>query len=340
MSNEKISKISAELAPTFSRIYYSTEGYWKGYSAIPKLAEKAKVSEDVAKQWLQKQAIWQIYLPSPKYIPRPHWTVDKPNQIHQADLLFLPHDRVGRKTYKYALVVVDVASRYKDAEALTSKESHEITKAFEKIYSRKLKYPKTLIVDPGREFMGDVTKLMNYHNVKIQRSEAGNHRAQAFVERANRTLSEKLFSHQYAQEMVSDDRSRVWVKRLPDILKTLNNTPTKITGKESDKAIKLKEVDIETKRYHRVVGLDEDRLPPGVKVRYLLSPGELEGGEKRRATDPIWSIKVYDITRSAVSPNQPVLYYLLDGPRRGFVREELQVIPYDTELPPNSVLRL
>ena len=27
-----------------SKIYYSTDGYWKGYSAIPKLAEKAKVS--------------------------------------------------------------------------------------------------------------------------------------------------------------------------------------------------------------------------------------------------------------------------------------------------------
>ena len=235
--------------------------------------------------------------------------------------------------------MVDVASRYKDAEALTSKESHEISKAFEKIYSRKLKYPKTLMVDPGKEFMGEVSKLMNYHNVKIQRSEAGNHRAQAFVERANRTLSEKLFSHQYAQEMISDTRSRVWVKRLPDILKTLNNTPTRITGKEPVKVIKQKEVNIETKNYQRVVGLDEDRLPPEVKVRYLLSPGELEGGEKRRATDPIWSIKVYDITRSVVSPNQPVLYYLADGPRRGFVREELQVVPYDTELPPNSVLQ-
>ena len=332
MSNENISQ-------RLSKIYYSTDGYWKGYSAINKLAEKAKVSEDVAKQWLQKQAIWQIYLPAPKYIPRPHWTVDKPNQIHQADLLFLPHDRVGRKTYKYALVVVDVASRYKDAEPLTSKESREISNSFEKIYSRKMKYPKTLILDPGREFMGDVTKLMNYHNVKIQRSEAGNHRAQAFVERANRTLSERLFSHQYAQEMISDERSRVWVKRLPDILKTLNNTPTIITGKEPDKAIKLKEVDIEPKKYKRVVGLDEVRLPIEVSVRYLLAPGELEGGERRRATDPIWSIQVYYITRSVVSANQPVLYYLQDGPRRGFVREELQVVPHDTELPPNSVLK-
>ena len=180
---------------------------------------------------------------------------------------------------------------------------------------------------------------MNYHNVRIQRSEAGNHRAQAFVENANKILGERLFSHQYAQEMISDGRSRVWVKRLPAILKTLNNTKTRITGKEPDEAIKMKELNVETKNYKRVVGLDEVRLPPSVKVRYLLSPGELEGGEKRRATDPIWSIKVYDISRSVISPNQPVLYYLVGGPRRGFVREELQVIPYDTELPPDSVLK-
>ena len=120
MSNENI----------LSKIYYSTEGYWKGYSAIPKLAEKARVSENEAKQWLQKQAIWQIYLPAPKYIPRPHWTVDKPNQIHQADLLFLPHDKVGRKTYKYALVVVDIASRYKDAEAINLKRKSRDIRSF------------------------------------------------------------------------------------------------------------------------------------------------------------------------------------------------------------------
>ena len=242
------------------------------------------------------------------------------------------------RTTVFSLSVVDIASRYKDAEPLTSKESREISEAFKKIYSRRLKYPKTLMVDPGKEFMGEVSKLMNYHNVKIQRSEAGNHRAQAFVENANRILGERLFSHQYAQEMISDDRSRVWVKRLPAILKTLNNKLMRITGKEPDEAIKMKEVDIKPKNYKRVVGLDEVRLPTEVKVRYLLSPGELEGGERRRATDPIWSIKVYYISGSRISPNQPVLYFLEDGPRRGFVREELQVIPDDTELPPNSVL--
>ena len=317
-----------------SKIYYSPEGYWKGYSAISKLASAAKVSEDEARDWLERQALWQIYLPPQKYLPRPHWSVDKPNEIHQADLLFLPHDKVGRKTFRYALVVIDVATRYKDAEALTSKESQEVVKAFERIYSRKLKWPKRLIVDPGKEFMGHLTKLMNSHNVKIQRSEAGNHRAQAFVERANRTLGERLFSHQYAQEMVSEGRSRVWVNRLPAVMKVLNSQVIRITGKEPDKALGLKEVDIKQVNYKRPVGVKEKRLPSGVQVRYLLSPGEDEGGERRRATDPIWSIEIYNINRVVISPEQPVLYYLLDGPKRSFVREELQVVPFDTELPP------
>ena len=42
-------------------------------------------------------------------------------------------------------------------------------------------------------------------------------------------------------------------------------------------------------------------------------------------------------TRSAVTkPDEPVVYYLLDGPQRGFVREELQPVPKDTQLPPNE----
>ena len=61
------------------------------------------------------------------------------------------------------LVVIDIASRYKDAEALESKNSFEIASKFEKIYSRRLDWPKTLQVDPGREFMGEVTKLMEQH---------------------------------------------------------------------------------------------------------------------------------------------------------------------------------
>ena len=116
-----------------SKIYYSPRGYWEGLAAVKQLASAAKTSEEVTKKWLAKQALWQIYLPGPRYIPRPKFDVSRPNAVHQADLLVLPHDKLrdGKKVYKYALTVVDVASRYKAAEPLTSKESDEVSRGFE-----------------------------------------------------------------------------------------------------------------------------------------------------------------------------------------------------------------
>ena len=98
-------------------IYYSPRGYWKGEGAVKKLAKAAGVSNEDARDFLRKQAVWQIYLPAParSAIPRPRFDVETPNEVHQADLLFLPHDRVRGQPYKYALTVADVALRYKEA---------------------------------------------------------------------------------------------------------------------------------------------------------------------------------------------------------------------------------
>ena len=152
------------------KIYYSPKGFWKGLPAVEKLSKEAKVSKTQSLEFLKKQAVWQIYLPPPKKIIRPRFDASTKNEIHQADLLFLPHDTVSRKTYKYALTVVDIESRYKEAEPLTSKDSSEVAKVFGNIYKRKLNYPKLLQVDPGREFMGSVTQLMAEHNVSIRRA--------------------------------------------------------------------------------------------------------------------------------------------------------------------------
>ena len=86
----------------------------------------------------------------------------------------------------------------------------------------------------------------------------------------------------------------------------------------------------------RPVGTKERQLLPQAHVRYLYYPGELEGGG-RRATDLIWSLKVYNIHKAVTNPAAPVVYYLFDGPKRGFVREELMVVPPGTVLPPAAL---
>ena len=231
-----------------------------------------------------------------------------PNAVLQADLLFLPHDKLphGKKVYKYALIVVDVASRYKAAESLTSKESDEVSKAFQIIYKRgPLKWPQLLQVDPGREFMGSVTKVMENNKTSIRRGRTEIHRDQAIVERFNRTLAERLFGYQYAVEMnveQSDKRSTEWVKRLPEVVSALNNEVTRLIGKKPAEAIKEKLVYSKPATpYSRPVGVNEKKLSPQVNVRYLYQPGELEGGGKG-ATDPIWSLKVYNIEKVVTKP--------------------------------------
>ena len=262
-----------------------------------------------------------------------------PNSVHQADLLFLPHDKPlhGRKIYKYALTVVDIASRYKEAELLTSKDSDEVAKAFQSIYKRSpLTWPHMLQVDPGRKFMGGVTKEMEKHKTYIRRGRSEIHRDQAIVKRFNRTLAERLFGHQYAVEMLLPEgkRSTEWVKRLPDVVSALNNEVTSPIDKKPAVAIKEKAVYSKlSKKYNRPVGLDEKKLPPLINLTYLYQPGELEGGTKR-ATDLIWSLKVYQVVENRTKPNEPVVYYLSDGPKRRFVREELLVIPPNTQLTP------
>jgi len=180
---------------------------------------------------------------------------------------------------------------------------------------------------------------MDNHKTFIRRGRVGIHRDQAIVECFNRTLAERLFGHQYAVEMLLPEgqQSTAWVKRLPEVVSALNNEVTSLIGKKPAVALKEKSVYARPLTpYLRPVGKNEKILPSLLQVRYLYQPGELEGGVKR-ATDPIWSLKVFGIERSFSKPDQPVLYYLCDSPKRGFVRKELLVVPPNTQLPPEQL---
>ena len=55
----------------FKKIYYSDDGYCRGKSAIHKLSKASGSTKEEAEKWLLKQQLYQIYLPAPKYVPRP-----------------------------------------------------------------------------------------------------------------------------------------------------------------------------------------------------------------------------------------------------------------------------
>ena len=318
----------------FNQIYYSDDGYWRGKIAIKKLAKASGSTKEEAEKWLLKQPLYQIYLPAPKYIPRPNASMSlyaTPNDIHQANILYLPYDKFKNKVYKYVLSVVDVASRYKGSYQLNTKNAKEVAQAFQWIYKNTpLTYPKTLIVDDGKEFYGDVTKLMEKHDVIIQRGDPSQHRSQGIVERFNRTLADRLFSYQYHKELEDPSKSnREWVSRLQNVVSSLNNEKTRLIGMRPVDAIK--QTLVKQGFSQPIKDYEEKLLDVGTKVRYLYEPGELEGqiykGQRvKRSTDPIWSVTVHKIKDRYVQKHQPTLYYLDGGPKRSFVFEELQPI--------------
>ena len=280
----------------FKQIYYSDGGSWRGKSVIQRLAKALGSMKEEAEKWLLKQPLYQIYLPAPKYIPRPNTSMSlfaKPNDIRQSELLSLPHDKFKKKTYKYALNIVNVASRYKGSYQLTSKYAKEVVQAFQWIYENTpLNYPKTLIVDDGKEFYGDMTKLMDKHDVIIQCGDPSQPHSQGIVERFNRMLTGRLFTYQYHKELEDPSKSnREWDSRLQNVVSSLNNEKTRLIGMKPVDAIK--QTLVEQGFSQPAKEYEEKLLDVGTKVRYLYEPGELEGyqykGERRkRSTDPIW----------------------------------------------------
>jgi len=91
------------------------------------------------------------------------------------------------------------------------------------------------------------------------------------------------------------------VARLPAVVATLNDEPTRLTGKKPSEAIRASKVAQKPSSTvsGRPFGLDEPLLPSSALVCYLYQAGELEGG-RRRATDPVYNTIIQYNTKVSV----------------------------------------
>ena len=112
------------------------------------------------------------------------------------------------------------------------------------------------------------------------------------------------------------------------VVDDLNNNETEMIGMKPIDAIKLKRVKLYIKPYP-----SEKVLPTDGLYRCLYKPGELEHDTQKRATDMNWSWNTFRLDKIIENPGQRVLYYLQGGPHRAFVREELILIPEETQNP-------
>ena len=137
----------------------------------------------------------------------------------------------------------------------------------------------------GKNFTEYMTKLMEKHDVIIQRGDPSQHRSQGYMERFNRTLADRLFTYQYHKELEDPSKSnREWVSRLQNVVSSLNNEKTSLIGMKPVNAIK--QTLVEQGCSQPVKEYEEKLLDVGTNVRYLYEPGELEGyqykGERKK----------------------------------------------------------
>ena len=89
--------------------------------------------------------------------------------MHQFNLLYMPSDTLYGNKYKYILAGIDAASRLKVARPQRTKQVRDVAEMIADIYKvGPLTYPSTFQCDNGSEFKGEVTKMLEKHEAKIQ----------------------------------------------------------------------------------------------------------------------------------------------------------------------------
>lgn len=291
-------------------------------------------------KYLNKLELWNLYkIPIRDRKNDSYHMGDYLNQKHQMDLLFMPND----KGFKYILVIVDVFSRFTEAEPLKNKNSIDVLRTTKKIYKRSkfLDYPKLIQVDEGTEFKGEFKKFMNNKNILIRYGKPGRHRQQAVVERKNQIIGKALFMRMTGIELINEENTNTeWKNHLQKIIDMINKKEFQRLKKRKKKADNIQNEDIKCK------GETCKILEKGTKVREILDkPEDLITGKrlhgKFRSTDIRWNPEIKQIKEILLIPSQPILYLTEDkngnSNNIAYTRNQLQKVHKD-ELEPKGKL--
>lgn len=248
------------------------------------------------------------------------------NSVHQIDLLELPQDPDGSR---YALVVVDLATRRVAARPLASKTAAATAISLRDIYEHdsKLRIPRRAECDAGGEFHGSTASYLRDGGAMIRYGEPGRHRQQGMVERVNGLIGRAIMIRQSGQELLSGEPSREWVDDLQAIVaginKRLERKPPKLPR---DIPPPANAVEREILLENTLVRRRNDR-PTGVLGDHL--------GGAHRAGDPTYETRTRRIEAVLLRPGIAPRYILEGLPSVSYGRWEIQVVPAD-EHPPRA----
>jgi transposase InsO family protein len=216
----------------------------------------------------------------------------------------MPIDSLGRGgKFKYILTVMDCYTRFAWAIPLPNKTGLTTKLAFERIMTSSKRTPKKLWVDRGLEFYNSHIKaLLNKHGIAIYST--GNEGKAVMIERLNRTLEEKLWKRFTIQG------NQKWVKILPEVVNTYNNTvhsSIKATPTEASKDPEsIRQINYENiNRNERTQPTKKPKFKLGDRVRIFKYKNLFDKGYTAS-----WTNEIFKITE--VIPSSPITYRIRD----------------------------
>ncbi|XP_062830648.1 uncharacterized protein LOC134297351 [Anolis carolinensis] len=134
-----------------------------------------------------------------------------------------PLCKPSKRGYKYILTMIDYATRYPEAVALTNIETSTIANALLSIWGR-TGYPKELVSDLGTQFTSKLMKrLLELCGIRHLTSTAYHPQTNGLVENLNKTLIKMIKSY-------SQQRPHDWDIKLQQLLFAYRSVPQDSTG--------------------------------------------------------------------------------------------------------------
>ena len=290
-----------------------------------KLVKEAhpEISKQYVKRFLDAQQETQLLkrrvrIPNSGYI-----TAAYPFQKLNIDIFDYSKFLENNNGYRYILACVDVFSRKAYCEPLHTKSSDELTSNLYSIFLQSKAIPTIIISDNDAAYHGKPFQdMLSEHHILHSENVPGDHNAMGIIDAFAKKL--KIILSKYFLR----NRKTRWLKILPEIIKTYNNTPhSGIADLTPNQALKpenrpiIGDINLEK----QLMNKRTSDLESGDKVRRYTA------NKFSKKSEPVWSDEVYTV--NTVRGNT---IYLTDGSsaRRDYL---LKCSPDAVSSEPNAI---
>ena len=329
-----------EVDKYLSSIYFKP-GHPASYAGPDKLYKtikkegKFRISKNKINEWISKQDGFSLQKQIKRKFVKPRVIVSGIDTQWDVDTGYMNRYSKSNDGYKYIMLAIDIFSKHVWTRPLKSRLAGESTTQMSSILKEGRK-PHVIRTDNGTEYKNLKFKsLLKSNNIKFIYTE--NETKANYAERAIKTIKTKLIRY------MTENNTDKWVKILPEITESYNNTihrsidmaPTEVTKEnEADLWMKLypnisknkKELKRE-QNYRKRDSYFKLQVSANVRISQLKRVFQKEYDER-------WSREIFTITDRFLKQNIPV-YKLKDwknDPINGiFYENELQKVIVDEE---------